>query len=1056
IDETSVDEVDVEVAETPAQRQARRLHDVIPLDIAGMVAESQAPGHVSNSLYSETADHDDGLSDTQHIFIEEAQDLLVIVDGVANVGSIDELESQQGELLRVLHTLKGSARVAEFLEIGELTHVLEDVIEHFSVKNSSALTLLTGVIGEYHDSIYDAITQHPQDHDAHKNNELLARMQQLLASQDDAESPNEPIDNIVDDSAVELNESSEPYALGNVSSQEMDELKKQVEALGEIGDELDQPLLQAIDDVYLHLDSVMQVAKSIKYKKNWHNKQLLILRDISSVQSLIERQPVLSPLHNLADVFHEYITKASANNAAVRKRLVSHIQQVQVCFDASLQAAKESKEVSGQHDVVLKLRRELERFLEASPVDTILEEKVELIKNSELSEVETVEAVEEPQQNFEVESAVEQKEEQPTQPQGDKEPETPAAAKSAPAAAEQPSISSLKQRVRVPGHTLDNLANFAGDVNVTRSQMSEDLDVMKGTLDRLRENIRESSGLLRDLEIQADSGIETMRQTKTEDKYNDFDPLEMDRYNQVTQLSQNLMESLDRLTAIESELNAYVHRTETSLQQQTLTSKELMQQVLQIRLVPFSDITAQVRQTVRQTSKHLDKQVDFVIVGGDVRLDKTVLNVMLPAVDHMLRNAIDHGIESVSERKELGKPAVAMITITCEQQGKDVEVSVADDGRGLDVEKINAMAVERSLLDEDADKPDDADLNDEILLNLIAASGFTTSTQVTQISGRGIGMDVVRETLRRLGGNIQLQNRPGHGVKLTLRAPISTAVTRVMFIQAAGKEYGVPMRMVDRMVELTVEDFQQLMQVTKPLFKDQGESFHIIDLAAHLGLESKRDRSESVTVMLVYAGGHNIAVVVDEVLHSREMVVKSFGSHLSSLLAYAGAAVRADGRLTFIIDFVGLSYLEAPLEVQSDEDELEADSRLKVMVVDDSLTVRKASQNDLMKSGIDVVLASNGLDAQEQLQQGVRADLMLLDLEMPKMDGFELLQWIREQSAVPQLPVIIISSRSIDKYMDRVMQLGANDFIGKPYQLKQLLEKINQQTQNADNVEGQS
>lgn len=1030
--------------------QREHLRGLIPLDLDGVSGQ-------------ERADTRRKLTDTEQIFVEEVQDLLLVVDTAAEIKDPEDVQASKAELLRVLHTIKGSARVADYLVIGEWSHKLEDVLEHFKVEDEAATARLTGVIRDYHDAVYDAITQHPTEREQHPNIALHAAMQELLdlATQQQLGDLEQVLDDGGEQQATADNSEI-------IDEEVWTELEQQVAELGQAGQadsDIDkaageQSMLAALEDCSLQMQGIVQTVEELKYKRDWPEKQRRLLADVARIRSIAEAHPGLGRVLSLTDILQEYLSATQANNATVRKRLVGHAKQHQGALETAFSSLKEGGEFALPRELILKLRRELERMPGASntQVTQTIEDTAEPIasdddglgdsdEDSKLEDAVADESELDTEDGESGEDEVTDSADDTTSQSAEEAAEE--AANSEPVDADdrdaaqvsQSSYAMLQQQVRVPSHTLDNLASFAGDLNVNRSQMGEDIETFKQTLDGLRGGIKALSSQLRDLEILADSGIERLGSAggdSEDDKYDEFDPLEMDRYNQLTHMVGQLIEKLDNLSAVETDLNAYVHRTETNLQQQSLLSKELMQQILQIRLVPFSDIAPQLRQTVRQTAKHLQKKVQLVVVGGDVLLDKTVLNVMSPAIEHMLRNAVDHGVETTEQRSQLGKPEQATITIECRQEGKDVEVSIADDGSGLSLEKIYQQGQALGLLEE-TDEMDS--LNDEALLNMIAASGFSTSNQVTQISGRGIGMDVVRETLRRLGGNIQLQNSAGQGVKFTLRAPISTAVSRVLFVSAGGQEYGVPMRMVERMIELPVSELQERMQAAKPVLQYADEQFHLIDLAEHLGFSVSRNDSDTVTAMLVYAGGQNIAVVVDEILNSKEMVVKSFGSHLSSLLAYAGAAIRADGGLTFVIDFVGLSYLEAPLEIHLEE-EPDKDEQKTIMVVDDSLTVRKASQNDLLKAGFAVELASNGLEAQRLLLDGTSADLMLLDLEMPEMDGFELLEWIRQESDCADLPVIIISSRSIDKYMDKVMDLGANDFIGKPYQLKQLLEKI--------------
>ena len=593
--------------------------------------------------------------------------------------------------------------------------------------------------------------------------------------------------------------------------------------------------------------------------------------------------------------------------------------------------------------------------------------------------------------------------------------------------------------MRIDTNTLDRLSNFAGDVSVSRSQMAEEMGHLKETLERLRRNTSSLNDQLRNLELQADSGRVSLEPAVAGEQAGDghkdeFDELELDRYSRLQQLSRNLLESMDELGSIESTLNTYAHRVETSLQQQERVNKELQDQIMRVRMVPFRGIAAQLRHIARQSARQLKKDVELTVRGGEVELDRSVLEGVTEALEHMVRNAVDHGIETPEERRAAQKSETGRVEVECRQQGREILISVSDDGKGLSIDRLNAIAVDKGFIEEDAM------LGEEELLALISTTGFSSNEEVTQLSGRGVGMDVVRESLKRLGGSMELVQTDRQGTSFLLRLPVSLAITRAMYFRVGTHEYAASMRVIDRVVNVDATRIEEMRQLERPQLEDRGENYSVIDLRDYLGHTRGPSREGQIPVLLVRAGTQNIAVVVDEVIDNHEIVMKPLGGHLASIPIYQGAAVRADGTVILILDFMGIAYAESAVKVDTPIRDGETVEAPQVLVVDDSLTIRKAVQRDLAAYGIKVSTATDGIDAQRFLEERT-PDLILLDIEMPRMDGYEFLEWLRG-SDVKELPIAVISSRSTEKYRKKAFDLGANDFLGKPYRITDLLEII--------------
>ena len=593
--------------------------------------------------------------------------------------------------------------------------------------------------------------------------------------------------------------------------------------------------------------------------------------------------------------------------------------------------------------------------------------------------------------------------------------------------------------MRIDTPTLDRLSNFAGDVSVSRSQMAEEMVNLKETLERLRRSTSSLNDQLQNLELQANTGqvsAEPQEDSATGSVSHsaEFDSLELDRYTRLQQLSHELLESMDELGGIESTLNTYAHRVETSLQQQERVNQELQDQIMRVRMVPFGGIASQLRHIARQAARQLDKDVELIVRGGEVELDRSILEGVTEALEHMVRNAVDHGIETPAGRRSEQKPATGKVEVECSQLGQEILIRVGDDGRGLAIKQLNAIAVEKGIIQSGET------LDNDRLLALISTTGFSSREEVTQLSGRGVGMDVVGESLRRLGGSMELAHTEGPGTTFLLRLPVSLAITRAMYFRVGTHEYAASMRTIERIVNVDAGKIEELRQQPGAVLEDCGEQFLVIDLRDYLGHTRGPSREGPIPVLLVSTGTQNIAVVADEVTDNREIVVKPLGEHLASIPIYSGGSIRADGSVILVLDFLGMAYAETTVMVDPSVGGGEQTEAPLVLVVDDSLTVRKAAQRDLAACGIKVSTATDGIDAQRFLEERT-PDLILLDIEMPRMDGYEFLEWLRG-SDIKDIPVAVISSRSTEKYRQKAFELGAMDFLGKPYRIADLMEII--------------
>jgi chemosensory pili system protein ChpA (sensor histidine kinase/response regulator) len=453
---------------------------------------------------------------------------------------------------------------------------------------------------------------------------------------------------------------------------------------------------------------------------------------------------------------------------------------------------------------------------------------------------------------------------------------------------------------------------------------------------------------------------------------------------------------------------------------------------MRVRMVPFNSVSERLFRVARQGAKETDKRVNLDIRGGGVEMDRGVLERMAGPFEHLLRNAIVHGIEARATRTAAGKPETGAVVVQASQQGNEVVLEFSDDGAGLDLGRIRARARERGLLD-DGQAPDDA-----AAANLIFEPGFSTADALTELAGRGVGMDVVRAETQALGGRIETHTVPGQGTRFTIHLPLTLAVTQVVLLAAGGRTHAVPASLVEQVLQVKASAIDE----ASGRIDVAGQALALHYLPALLGDGRARPLAQrSVPVLVLRAGTDRLALRADEVLGNREVVVKNTGPQLARVPGIAGATVLGSGEIVLILNPVVLAQqlaqhpgLQAPLPAVHA-------AAGTIMVVDDSLTVRKVTQRLLEREGYAVLLAKDGVDALEQIA-GHRPDLMLVDIEMPRMDGFDLVRHVRADPATSDIPIIMITSRSADKHRNLALQLGVNAYFGKPYQQTVLLGAI--------------
>ena len=621
---------------------------------------------------------------------------------------------------------------------------------------------------------------------------------------------------------------------------------------------------------------------------------------------------------------------------------------------------------------------------------------------------------------------------------------------------------SAGQSVRVRAQLLDRLVNQAGEVMITRSRLEARLGQLKGSMTDLSGNLERLRQQLRDIEVQSESQMQS-RLALSRDSGAGFDPLEFDRFTRVQELTRMMAESVNDVATVQRNLQRAIDGTEDELVAQGRQARELQRDLLRTRMVEFEGISERLYAVVRQSSKETGKQIKLEITGGAIEMDRGVLDRMTPAFEHLLRNCVAHGIEMPEVRQAADKPAAGTITVALRQEGNDVSVEFRDDGAGLDVARIRAKAVAQGLV------APDAHVGESEAAQLIFAPGFTTASVVSEISGRGIGMDVVRSEVNALGGRVETTTRSGQGSSFRMVLPLTTAVTQVVMLRMGKLSIGVPASLIDIVRRVPEAEVQAAYESGSFAVGDTTVPFH---WAGQLLQSSQRSNEAAVgktlPVVVLRSASQRIAMHVDEVLGNQEVVVKNLGPQLARLPGLAGMSVLASGAVVLIYNPVALStvYAEQLRTRPSDAAgralpdgsapgiplPLPMESKVPlVLVVDDSITVRRVTQRLLQREGYRVVLAADGLQALERLQDE-RPAVVLSDIEMPRMDGFDLARNIRADAALGDLPIIMITSRIAQKHREHAMQLGVNHYLGKPYSDEELLSLVQHYSKLATEV----
>ena len=603
------------------------------------------------------------------------------------------------------------------------------------------------------------------------------------------------------------------------------------------------------------------------------------------------------------------------------------------------------------------------------------------------------------------------------------------------------------EQVRVRSDLLNDLVNHAGEVSVYHARMGQQITNFSFNLSEMNQTVIRLREQLRKLSIETEAQILSRYEKETDQYDEDFDPLEMDRFSTMQQISRSLQETVSDIESIKNLLSEEVRDSETLLLQESRVSTELQEGLMRTRMVHFGGLASRLRRIVRQTARELDKEVELEIVGETSEVDRTVLDRIIAPLEHMLRNAVSHGIEKTAERVKAGKAESGTLKIIVDREGADVVIVVSDDGKGIDVSAIRKKAIEKGLLNSDSK------ISDRDVLQYIMEPGFSTAEKVTQISGRGVGMDVVDSEIKQLGGVLEIDTVQGKGTTFKVRLPLTLAINHALLVNVGDEIYAVPLNSIEGVVRLSGPELQQFYDSGESNYQFAGSAYELKHLGSILtGEQPDYSRSGQLfPVLLARTGDQSVALHVDELIGRREIVVKPVGAQISTVRGISGATILGDGRVVIILEMNSLVLGDSLFHITESVDdsteeiapEIEEKRETVVMVVDDSITIRKVTERMLARHDMKVVTAKDGVDAVSQLQE-IKPDVMLLDIEMPRMDGYEVASHVRNDPRLVDLPIIMITSRSGSKHKEKAMEIGVNKYMGKPFQEDELLKNIHE------------
>ncbi len=1020
-------------------------------------------------------DTDDEDAELIAIFTEEADEILASTDGLMQqwASSNDSDHAVLTELQRALHTLKGGARLANIFAIGDLAHDLESVLENITEHHSPAAEGLPELVQQGLDWLVLAIQQVRNGDIPEDPSELRAQIIRLATTAETGESKSiqEGSDTLVIDEPVVDKSDAEESIINETSD---DDLLPEEESINELmlstddtsPEELPESAFEELVDEAADVNiastepKVVSAAVDVDYDpdllevfleeadelqegtenalQKWatQHDQLDHVAELQRLLHTLKGGARMANVLAVGDLAHamESLLERIADGRI--EPLSAHIDVIQSCHDwliTGLEAARKLQPTS----IPAGLLAQLDAAISGKPFDG------------------SVTAEASPTAEADVETKIKTETDLP---------ETPAAPTTPATTAEEmeeltesisldqvgekteatKKVATSDEQVRVRADLLNNLVNYSGEINIYNSRITQQLGASRFNLAELDQTVLRLREQLRKFEIETETQIMYRHETTSTDT-EDFDPLEMDRFSTMQQLSRGMVESLGDLTSIQALLDNLSSETDVLLLQQQRVTSELQEGLMRTRMISFSSVLPRLRRIMRQTCKEIGKDADLRVTGDEGEIDRTQLNRIVPALEHILRNAIGHGLEMPDDRAKAGKSVKGNVHIAFTHEGSEVVLAISDDGAGINLEALRKKAIEKGRM------LADANLSDSEIMKFILEPGFSTAEEVTQVSGRGVGLDVVNTEVKQLGGTLHIDSEAGKSTTFTLRLPLTVLVNQALMVQVADATYAIQLPNIEHVVRVGSDELVPLIANEKTYFEYAGQRYQYLNLGTVLQgttpqLPAKRQR---VPLMLIRVAEHRIALHVDSLLGRQEIVIKSVGPQLSTVGVLSGATILPDGQVALILDIGNLvrsalaqQHGQAVPLMPSIEEAAAAEKQMPtVMIVDDSITVRKVTERLLKRYDYNIITAKDGVDALTVMLEQT-PDIMLLDVEMPRMDGYELATTMRNDERLKTIPIIMITSRTGDKHRQRAFNIGVNQYMGKPYQEQELIENI--------------
>lgn len=983
--------------------------------------ESGDSGSVTATYQLEPQDRKAAKSDLFPVFKEEAEDLLGAIDSGLKAWMASANVADLEGAMRGLHTLKGSSRLTGAMRMGSLAHGLESSLKIMEGQKPSAEDIRR---------IQDQFVQIETEFELLVNAEKEVRTGKVVLPTSDSSATVLQQDSAVP--AVEQNA---------VSTSTVNLL-----------DAKDQKTVSTEVFAFFNKDAKRQLDQLSAKIDQW-------AADPEADAVLVDGLRILNKLR-------EHIYLSGLN------RIKSQVQELESTLKALIGTSVEADQIAHVKEQLKAMALELDLLSKAS-------QELQTPRREEGSSAESVVAAKPAQ--------VPVKEDVAAQLPADSEKADEQVQENLLAYASQVlprtinptaergiSASGGLQLLRVRASLVDELVNKAGEVNMLRSQLASEVRQLKDVLlQELATNLERLRSQLRDVELQAETQMASrMESVRTEG--HGFDPLEFDRYTRIQELTRIMAESVNDVGTVQKSMMQSATALEDGLAIQSRSTREIQRTLLRARMVEFSSIGERFHRVVRVTARECNKQAQLEIIGGDIEVDRAVLDRIAPAFEHILRNCVVHGIEMPDKRLALDKPAVGQITITVVQEGNDVSITIKDDGAGLDLQKIRDKAERMHIIEPGSD------VSDYDLAQMIYKAGLSTSEKVTELAGRGVGLDMAHAEIIGLGGRVEVFTKSHEGTKFNMVLPLTTAVTQVVLVSVAGKTFGIPTNQIESIQRFSDAVVSDAVRRGKVDYLDAEVPAYWFGGLLGLPVKQLKLGERKLQWLVLRSAGQQIAVAVDHIIGSQEVVIKNVGPQFAHLTGFSGLTVLTGGRIILIYNPVPMvrafgehgklsDLVILPAEINTPVQELIADAKGveslepempvqqkpatphndKVMVVDDSLTVRRVTQRLLERAGYEVALAKDGQDALNQILQEIPA-LVLSDIEMPRMDGFELVRKLRSNPETQMLPVIMITSRIAQKHHDYANELGVSHYLGKPYDEDELLRLIGRYVHHED------